>query len=360
MDCVLVTNAPSPYRVPVYQRLPADRFTIAFCAYRESHRAWEVERLHFEHVFLRGRSRANADGFNFVYHNPEVWGFLNRLRPGVVITTGFNPTHLYAFAWAKIHQARHVYMTDGTLESESHLGVWHRGLRRLVFELTDAFIVASSGGARLLNAYGIDPDAIFYSRLCTDVACPSIPEFDERPYDVMFCGQIHERKLPFLFADICGGIMTRRARCKALVVGDGPLKQPLLRRLAELGVEVTYPGFVQPKDLPGWYSQAKLLLFTTRLDAWGVVANESMACGTPVLTSVYAGAAGDLIVDGLNGRVLDLDAPSWIEASLLLLDRPEIWQEYSRGARKAVEKFDFESAAKGIVDACRYALKRGS
>ena len=355
MHCVIVTNIPSPYRNPVYELLPPGEFTVLFCARSEGNRQWQLAPLQFAHRVLPGKARALADGYNFVHDNPAVWRALNELRPDVVITTGVNPTHLRAFAWTRLNRARHVYQTDGTVQSEEHLGWKHRAVRRIVLQGSAAGIAASSSGCALLSSYGLAPDRIFKSPLCADNARFSSPELAARDFDVMFVGQLHERKLPMLFVQTCAALRQQRGSCSALVLGDGPMRTKVLDALVQARVDVHYAGFVQPEALPPWYGRSKLLLFTTRLDPWGVVANEAMAAGTPVLTTAFAGAAGDLVVDQVNGRILPVDVTAWVAACRPLLDDALAWQRMSTQALARVGDFSYAAAARGIVDACARA-----
>jgi glycosyltransferase involved in cell wall biosynthesis len=357
--CAIVTNIPAPYRNPVYARLPQDRFVVVFCARTEGNRQWRLEEPRFAHRFLSARpARAKADGWNFVHNNPDVWSVLNALRPSVVVTNGFNPTHLYAFAWARAHGARHVCMTDGTVASEAGLTWKHRLVRRIVFSASRGFVAASRSGMRLFRGYGVPPDAIFQSHLCADnERFAQLADPPDRPFDVMFAGQLHERKLPFLFVDVCAALRRRRGHCRALVIGDGPLRQEILERLARAGVDCHYPGFVQQPELPGWYARARLLLFTTRLDPWGVVANEAMAAGTPVITTPHAGVADELVIDGLTGFVRPPDADAWADCAAAVLDDPERWAELSGAARRQVAAYTYDAAAAGIVAACDHAAR---
>lgn len=175
----------------------------------------------------------------------------------------------------------------------------------------------------------------------------------------MFSGQFHERKLPHLFVEVCGRLVRQRGRCRALLIGDGPMRDDVLNRLSKIGVDFTYAGFVQQNDLPKYYGDARVLLFTTRMDPWGVVANEAMAAGTPVVTTPYAGVAGELVIDGMTGAVCEPDPVEWTGKVSRLLDDPNHWQKCSSNARRLVETYNYNAAAEGIDAACRFALAGG-
>src|ERR1035437_2503676 len=128
---VIVTNIPAPYRNPIYQRLSKllghDNFHVVFCAGREDNREWNIEQQGFAHTFL---TPFNITWKNrYIHINPEILKVLHQLAPDVVITTGFNPTHLLAFAYAVLRGKTHIPMTDGTLTSERILSATHRLVR---------------------------------------------------------------------------------------------------------------------------------------------------------------------------------------------------------------------------------------
>ena len=62
-------------------------------------------------------------------------------------------------------------------------------------------------------------------------------------------------------------------------------------------------GFAQREQLPAYYALADVFVFPTHTDPWGLVVNEAMACGLPVISSDAAGCAADLVESGWNGRV---------------------------------------------------------
>ncbi len=119
---VIVTNIPAPYRLSVYALLaqePDIDLHVVYCSGREPDREWNLGQAQFAHTFLN-QSFVRYRG-RFIHVNHDVWSALLSLKPDIVVTTGFNPTHLLAYAWARMHGARHVALTDGTLESEANL-----------------------------------------------------------------------------------------------------------------------------------------------------------------------------------------------------------------------------------------------
>ena len=120
------------------------------------------------------------------------------------------------------------------------------------------------------------------------------------------------------------------------------------------GVSFEFAGFVPHTALPDYYAQARLLLLPTSGDCWGVVINEAMAAGTPVITTEWTAAAGELVLHGRNGYVLPLDVEAWASAASELLASESTWESFSQCSRQTVAAFNYDRAAAGILDAFAY------
>ena len=90
---------------------------------------------------------------------------------------------------------------------------------------------------------------------------------------------------------------------KLVLLGDGPLRAELTAQIAALDLagDVTLPGFVQYDALPAYYGLAGAFVHAATREPWGLVVNEAMAAGLPVLVSERCGCARDLVANGENG-----------------------------------------------------------
>jgi glycosyltransferase involved in cell wall biosynthesis len=361
----MVTNIPAPYRLPMYELLAAEpgiELKLFFCSGREPDRAWDLQRLGVPHAFLRERFLTWSG--RYVHVNPDVWPRLTEFAPEVVVTTGFNPTHLLAFAHARAHGALHVAMTDGTADSEARLTGLHRWLRRRVYARSAAFVGASEGSFALYRQYGVPEGALFKSQLCADnpaFAAAASAAAAGRDVDLLFCGRFVEGKLPLFAIEVAAAAARRLGRrLVLLLVGSGEL-EPAMRRAAQAAgpwVDARFAGFARQAELPGHYARSKLLLFPTRGDTWGVVANEACAAGVPVLVSPQAGVARELVRDGENGRVLAVDVDAWAQAAAALLDDEPARARMGARGLELVQPYSHANAARGLAAAVALACRR--
>jgi glycosyltransferase involved in cell wall biosynthesis len=357
----LVTNIPTPYRLPVYERLarlPGCELDLVYCSRIEPDRAWCLGQESYRTTYLRSRFLSIAG--RFVHVNVDVLTTLHAMQPDVVITTGFNPTHLLAFAYARWARVPHVAMTDGTLNSEKTLSSIHRWLRRIVYRRTAAFLGPSQGSMDLYASYGVPAERVFKSHLCADNdAFMAQPKPLAPAYDLLFCGRIVAVKNPLFVLQVAQGLAERLSRVVSVAfVGSGDLEAQVREAAAELAgqVQVTFLGFVQPTDLPAQYAKAKIFLFPTSWDPWGVVANEACAAGLPVLVTSEAGSVGDLLLDQVNAMVLPLDVSAWVNGAHRLLTDRLLYERMSLAGSQRVAAYNFDAAAQGMRSAVQRAL----
>ncbi len=357
----LVTNIPSPYREPVYTRvekmLGNGGFNVIYCQKKESDREWDIIEGGYGRFFLKERVfKYRNQVLRHVHFNPEVWSVLNSLDPNMVITNGYNPTHLLAFLWCIFKRKKHIAMTDGWLTFESNLTIFHRIIRRIVLRRSSAFIGASEASLELFKAYGALPGACFRSHLCADnESFDGRKGYSERTYDIMYCGQLTKTKNMAFFGKVCIELSKTKRDIRILICGNGPERDSLLRELQKGGVEYFYPGFVSTEQLPSYYESARILLFPTLIECWGVVVNEACAAGTVVVSSKFTAAVPELIENKITGFVCDLDLNDWVSTCISILSSPSQWEQISNKARKRVLLYNYEDAAKGMVDAVYYA-----
>jgi glycosyltransferase involved in cell wall biosynthesis len=148
---------------------------------------------------------------------------------------------------------------------------------------------------------------------------------------LLFCGYLIPRKRIDLIIAAASRYAPDR-RPVVLVVGRGPLRSALQDLAARLGVIAVFAGFCQGEALADFYLASDVLVLPSDDEPWGLVINEAMAAGLPVICSDACGAAGDLVEDGANGYVFRSGSASSLYEQLSRLDEkdPAVPQEASR------------------------------
>jgi glycosyltransferase involved in cell wall biosynthesis len=149
-----------------------------------------------------------------------------------------------------------------------------------------------------------------------------------------------------------------------VLLGDGPLRADLCRLISDLSLQncVHLPGFKQYADLPTYYGLASAFIHASTTEQWGLVVNEAMASGLPVLVSNRCGCAPDLVHEGVNGFTFD---PYNVEELAQLMLKISVFQPFSLSAfgeasRRIISEWGPERFASGLKAAVDKALEIGA
>jgi 1,2-diacylglycerol 3-alpha-glucosyltransferase len=155
---------------------------------------------------------------------------------------------------------------------------------------------------------------------------------------------------------------SRAAAPRDLVLcGDGPERERLQRLAGELGIgpRVRWPGFVQYPDLPAYYGLAEAFVLASTTEQWGLVVNEAMASGLPVLVSDRCGCATDLVRDGENGfRFNPHDVDDMVRVLQGVPDDATALARMGDASRRIVARWDIRAFGEGLLDAARMVVAR--
>jgi glycosyltransferase involved in cell wall biosynthesis len=169
--------------------------------------------------------------------------------------------------------------------------------------------------------------------------------------------QLPQRILAIVPLDLAAASRLRAAGRKTtvMVAGSGPLEGELRGRAAPLGVKLILLGFQNQTEMPTCYAAAEHVLPSGARETWGLVVNEALACGRPVVVSDAVGCAPDLAADGSVGRSFPIgDIRCLAEAIAALHDRPP-----SRAAiRVRIDEYSVDAACEGIEAALAFISAR--
>ncbi len=216
----------------------------------------------------------------------------------------------------------------------------------------------------LLEVPGVRAEKIFVAGQAVDASrfAGVQPARNDRPV-VLFVGQFEERKgIDDLLAAF-DRVTDPEAELR--LVGSGSLEEQIRRRI-DGSSRVTIVGHVPQDDLPAELERATCLVLpsvTTREtnEPWGLVVNEAMHAGRPVIaTDAVGAAAGGLVQDGRNGYVVPERNPQQLACALSrLVGDPELAQPMGRQARIDAAEFNYDRMANAFQSAVDYAVEHG-
>jgi glycosyltransferase involved in cell wall biosynthesis len=304
----LLVNFIAPSRVRVYERLAAAVDLIIL------HGVVEQNRDCWKETKVKGATDKRAAGWQFaqpkreggkVFDNRFLHiepGYITQLvreRPGAVISDEMGFRTLVALAYGACFRKPVWVWWGGTRHTERHAGLFRKLLRRFIALWAKRWISYGHTSTEYLLTLGIDRERILQVQNCADDSwngAPVEPAFEVRPRPVLlYVGQMIARKGVAEFLRAAAHLQQQGFSFSIALVGGGPDTAKHEQFAAEVGLQNIHFFPTQPPDaMRAFYRSADVLIFPTLEDVWGLVANEAVLSGLPVLCSRYAGCAQEI------------------------------------------------------------------
>ena len=145
-----------------------------------------------------------------------------------------------------------------------------------------------------------------------------------------------------------------------IFLGDGELRRSLEAYAHERSLKnVRFVGFKNQTEMAPYYSMADVFVLPSGFEPWGLVVNEALCFGLPVITSDKVGATGDLVQEGVNGFVYPAGNVMALTAILqkLLLSAEDRRTAMGAASRKLVTHWSYREVVEGVL-ACLQRVSR--
>lgn len=331
----VVNSHPIQYFAPLYAYLNRDpelEITALYCSdfslrgavdpgFRQQVK-WDVDLLSgYRHVFLGERAKQRSITGFWSLICPEVW---REIRSG-----RYDAVWLHGYAYAAFVLAFLTAKSRGLpvfVRSETHLGLqrsgWRQRLRdgilRLAYRHVAGCLAIGSANRDYYRSLGVPESKIFdvpytvdndrfmaAAALTADERRQVRARFglrDDQPV-VLYASKFMPRKHPDDVIEAVARLQQQGVRVSLLLVGTGELESALRERVAELGLQdVVFGGFVNQAELPRVYATSDVFVLPSENEPWGLIVNEVMCAGLPVVVADEVGCVPDLVRDGVNGR----------------------------------------------------------
>jgi glycosyltransferase involved in cell wall biosynthesis len=249
----------------------------------------------------------------------RLWRTLREVNPSVLFVPGYYTVPAVAAAlWAKLHRRTAVLMCETTRADRRRVWVKEWTKRVLVRFLFDRAIAGGKRQICYLRELGFAPETIaggydvvdneFYATAVSHARASINPGTLNLPKDYfLFAGRLAPEK------NVAGLVRSFTEYCETggswslVLAGDGPLRLELSRQVRTAGIaeRVQFVGLKDSRELATLYAFARCFVLPSVLEPWGLVVNEAMASGLPVIVSNRCGCADDLVKHGSNGFVFD-------------------------------------------------------
>jgi glycosyltransferase involved in cell wall biosynthesis len=171
---------------------------------------------------------------------------------------------------------------------------------------------------------------------------------DERPV-LVFASKFMPGKRPDMVVHAAGQLAMQGHPLHLVMAGAGEMEIELRRLAGQFpALHVSFPGFVNQSEMPRLLAAADVFLFPSTIDQWGLIVNEAMAVGLPVIVGADSGCAPDLVDNGINGYLVQShDRDALLQALKLLVADAPLRQKMAEASLRKIAAWSFRETHAG-------------
>jgi glycosyltransferase involved in cell wall biosynthesis len=300
--------------------------------------------------------------------NRGVAAALMKAKPEIVVCGGYSYLAMWqAQRWARRRALPVLLWSESNIRDRRRDTLPVETLKKSFLRACGGFIVPGKSAAEYLRSFGIPDRVIFTAPNAVDndffatAARSARAQATElraklklpRRYYLFVGRMVAEKGISLLlqaYQQLEAGL---RESVGLVLAGDGPARAQSEAQAALLQPgSIVFTGFLHREELAIYYGLAECLVFPTFSDPWGLVVNEAMACGLPVIATDVAGASPDLVSDGWNGRVVPAgDLDGLVLAMRELAENPASLQQMAARSSERIARYTATTWAEGFAGA---------
>ena len=256
---------------------------------------------------------------------------IKQFKPDVINLTGY-----YDFAswcvllYCKLKGIKTILSNESTADDHARNGI-KEFIKGLIIKQFDGYFNFGTLSENYIISLGINPKKMLVKRNCVDnkalkeIYLKHISNRTQNqetlniaPNNFIFVGRLIDYKNLFLFLKAFHAAQQNsNEKWGVIILGDGELKVDLQQHISKNNIQnISFQSGVSWQQVPEYLALSNVLVLPSYSEPWGLVVNEAMACGLPVIVSEMCGCAIDLVKNGENGFTF---APNHSESLINIL-----------------------------------------
>lgn len=315
MKVLFITNIPNPYRNDFYNELGKYvELTVIYEAMRASNQGirfnWDNGQVYnYRAIFL------NEGDIDEKKLDKQIFRYISRNYNYIFVTNYAYRTEMAAIVFLKVHHIPYIMEIDGGIIRKENM--IKRIIKRFLISKASAYFSPSAETDKFLLYYGADKNKINrhpFTSLHKNQILEKLPSKEEKTVIrrklgivgdnvILGVGQLIYRKGWDVLLNIAKDI-----DADVYILGDGELRKQYEQIIIDKHItNVHFMGFQSNEVTRLYYVAADVFVLPTREDIWGLVINEAMAYGLPIVTTDRCNAGLELIKNGVNGFVVPVN-----------------------------------------------------
>jgi glycosyltransferase involved in cell wall biosynthesis len=368
----IVHNIISPYKTVLFNELfkICKGIHVIYMAETEGNRDWSIRRdeLQFPHEILFDGS---LDGVSKSRVAIATWKHLNSLKPDVVIIGGYSYLACWAaLFWAKTHKTKTILWSSSNQDDKGRSFLKEK-LKSFFVKRCDAADVYGVRSGDYLVRLGMQRNRIFTKgnttnnafyydqtmrlRAKRDLLCE---RFGIRSHNFLYIGRFSQEKNILHLLDAYRRVEAAD-QWGLILVGSGPQRKEIEDYIGKHAIKnVLLAGFRQKEKIPEFLAVSDILVLPSVSEPWGLVVNEAMAAGLPVLVSKRCGCYPDIVRENVNGFAFDpFDETELYGIMRAIVDGRCDLESMGKASLELIDGYSPEKAAKVVARTIEYVLE---
>lgn len=354
MKVLYMVNVPAPYMVNYFNELGKYcDLTVIFekATSTERDKSWsEYNFTNFRGIILKGLSTAVDMAFC-----PQIIRYLKKDKYDFIISsTMTTPTGILAIEYMKLRGIPYYLESEGGFAKDGK-GI-KENIKKIVMRGAQGYFSTTATGDEYFITYGADKNKIykypFTSLYDKDILMEPVDQREK--IDLRRRLGIEEERViitvgRFIYLKGFDVLIKSAAKLDKnigiYIIGGEPTEEYIKLKKECLAENIHFEGFKSKYELLNYYKAADLFVLPTREDTWGLVINEAMACGLPIITTNRC-IAGLELVDSENGCIIPTDSSQDLTDAIkkIIADKQKI-DYMGRKSLERIKWYTFQNMA---------------
>lgn len=365
MKVLFTTNTPASYRVDFFNELgKMCDLTVLFETQHDKSRdkKWASNNYkNFRAIFLKGIQKGEADAVCF-----DILKYLNRTYDAIIIGAYHTPTARIAIEYMKMKRIPFIISSDGGfVKEENKLKYW---IKKHYISAADGWLSTGKATTEYLCHYGArksDVELYPFTSVCANRVLREPVPVEEKSTLRSLLGmsekQIYISVGQFIYRkgfDLLLNAAKEMDRSMGVYIVGGTPTQEYLELVNRYGLtNVHFVGFMGKEELARYYKAADVFVLPTREDIWGLVVNEAMGYGLPVITTDRCVAGLEMVNNGQNGFIVPVDTVKELKDAMMRIVNCDL-EKMSVASLKTAQQYTIEKMSKAHIDYLERRVKR--
>lgn len=391
----ILMSHPVQYQAPFFKELAKEMDLIVYFCWnfgiKKEYDAefgkkikWDIPLLDdYKYKFLKNYSLKPSSDF---------WGQINlgiikeiynlkKRNYNVILIFGWNSfANWLAFLSAFILGLPVLLRGENPLNQELLKSKWKIRIKKIVlgtlFKFISAFLYIGEENKKFYKFYDIPEEKLFFAPYAVDneryikenqksnlknqkLELRKSLNINKNDIVILFIGKLIEKKRPFDLLKAFEMLNTkyRILNTHLLYVGDGALRSELEKYAKEHNLKnIIFVGFKNQTKLPQYYAMADIFVLPSGIgETWGLVVNEAMCFGLPIIASDMVGCGPDLVKHGENGYIFSLGSIEKLSKYLVdLIKNKKKIKQFCKKSFEIIKNYSHKKDIEGILEALNF------